>query len=276
MVLEKLFIIQLLASFFIGGVIISFFSFLAEKVDEKIAGIILSFPAMIALTFFFMGMTLSPEIVVDVIPSTLIPLGVSIFFVGIYPVFAEFFSQFIALKKGLQIFLTYLVSISLWFCLSVPLVLMKFKDFWLGVFGFFFLISVSYFLLNRKSYKKSPALKYSKSQKMIRTFCMCFVVFLGVLLSKVLNPFWGGLMAMLPIGFSSILLVIHINYGFENLYPIMRKVPIGSLSLFSYVITAMLTFSEYGYIWGTVLSYLSSLIVTLFLMFVGGKIKIKL
>ncbi len=270
MVLEKIFVIQLIASFFIGGGIISFFSFLVEKVDERIAGIILSFPAMIALTFFFMGMTLSPEIVAEVIPATFIPLGITILFVGMYPLIAEFFSRF-NLSKNLEILMTYLVSLSLWFCFSVPLILMEFKDFWWGIFGYFCLIVLSHFLLNKKTYKKSPSLKYSRFQKFVRTFCMGFVITLAVFLSKILNPFWGGLMAMLPIGFSSILLIIHKNYGVEDLYPIMQKVPIGSLSLFSYVLVVMFTFPEVGYVWGTFLAYLSSLMVTLFLIKIRGK-----
>jgi len=77
-IMEKLFIIQLVASFFIGGFAISFLSFVAEKVPKNISGLILSFPVMMALGFFFIGLIISPQIVAEIIPSTLIPLGLSV------------------------------------------------------------------------------------------------------------------------------------------------------------------------------------------------------
>jgi len=58
--MNKLFIIQLITSFIVGGIVIAIISFVAEKANKKISGIILTFPTTMALGFFFLCWTLSP------------------------------------------------------------------------------------------------------------------------------------------------------------------------------------------------------------------------
>ena len=86
--MNTLFQIQLIASFIVGGGIITLLTLIAEKVDKKIARIVLAFPSTVALGFFFIGLTTTTETVSQIIPSTFIPLGLSIFFIAIYPYIA--------------------------------------------------------------------------------------------------------------------------------------------------------------------------------------------
>ena len=58
----KTFYIQLIISFIAGGGFIALFTFIAEKVDAQVSGIILSLPSSAALGFFFVGWFLSPEV----------------------------------------------------------------------------------------------------------------------------------------------------------------------------------------------------------------------
>ncbi len=53
--MSKLFIIQLIVSFIVGGSIIALLSLAAEKVNKTIAGILIAFPSTVALGFFFLG-----------------------------------------------------------------------------------------------------------------------------------------------------------------------------------------------------------------------------
>ncbi len=68
--MDNIFIIKLITSFFVGGSLMTLLSFIVEKVDEKISGIILSFPSMSLLSFFFLGWTLSSQAVANIIPTT--------------------------------------------------------------------------------------------------------------------------------------------------------------------------------------------------------------
>ena len=110
------------------------------------------------------------------------------------------------------------------------------------------------------------ALIYTNTQKVGRACLVGFIVFLVVLLWNILNPFWGGVFAMFPATFSSILLSLHRYYGSESLFPTMQKIPIGSLSIFTYAIVSMFVFPKCGFIFGTIVAYVVSLVVTLLLV----------
>ena len=269
--MNKLFIIQLIISFIIGGSFIALLSFIAEKVNKTIAGIILAFPSTVALGFFFIGWTTSPDTVSKIVPSTLIPLGLSILFVAIYPYIAEFVSKYFK-NKVLQIIISFFLSIGIWFTLSIPFVVYKFNNLAFGILGYILLIIFAHLILKRKNYAKPVTLKYTNIQKILRATFVGFIIFLAVLLSKVLNPFWGGMFLMFPAAFTSVIIIIHWHYGIKSLFPIMQKVAIGSLSLFGYAIVAMFVFPKFGYIIGTLFAYSVSLIITLSLINIQSKI----
>src|SRR6188768_4529005 len=112
-------IIQVIAAFLIGGGIITLLSLLAEKADAKIAGIILMFPTTIVLGFFFLGLSTSAEAVSNIVPATLIPLGIVVFSSVIYIKMAQMFSR-TQLSKMQQLIATLFTSSILWFAMAAP------------------------------------------------------------------------------------------------------------------------------------------------------------
>lgn len=262
--MNKLFVIQLAVSFIVGGGVVALLSFIAEKANKKIAGIILAFPTTVALGFFFLGWTLSPEAVAGVVPATLIPLGLSVLFVAVYGYVAEQAAKFIK-NKIWQISISFFVSIGFWFALAVPVVVLEINRLAIGVAGYTLFVLLAHLLLQRKNYEKPVTLTYTLGQKIGRAIFVGSIVFLGVLLGKVLSPFWGGMFAMFPAAFSSLLMILHWYYDPKSLFPTMQKVAIGSLSLFAYAITTMFAFPNYGLIIGTLFAYAGSLVVTLLL-----------
>jgi hypothetical protein len=263
--MSTLFTVQLIASFIVGGGVIAVLSLVAEKMPKRIAGIVLTFPTTVAMGFFFMGLTLSPEAVTEVIPSTLIPLGLSMLFAAVYAHVAEYSEKIIRHRSG-QIVASYLVSIGLWFALAIPVVIMKLNNLAIGIAGYILIVLIAHWLLQRKNYEKPVTLTYTFGQKIGRAILVGFIIFMSVLLGKTLGPFWGGMFTMFPAVFTSLMIIIHWYYGSKSLFPTMQKVAIGSLSLFAYTITVMFVFPVYGFIAGTVIAYLVSLVVTLLLM----------
>ena len=53
--MNKLFIIQLIISFIVVGGFVALLTIVAEKVNQRIAGIILTFPITAGLALFFFG-----------------------------------------------------------------------------------------------------------------------------------------------------------------------------------------------------------------------------
>ena len=62
----------------VGGCFITLLSYIAEKTNEHVAGIIVMLPSTIVLGYFFLGLTTSAEQVALLVPATLIPLGIVI------------------------------------------------------------------------------------------------------------------------------------------------------------------------------------------------------
>ena len=263
--MDRLFIIQLIASFILGGGVITLLSFLAERVSSRTAGLILTLPTTLALGFFFLGWTLSSDAVADIVPAILIPMGISILFAAIYSYAGEYSAKIIK-NKLWQITISFIVSIGIWLALDMLVMPFKLNSLEVGVAGYFLLIIITHFLLKRRYYKKPVFLKYNFTQKIGRAIFVGVVISSVVFFGKTLGSFWGGILSTFPAAFSSSMIIIHWYYGPESLFPTMQKAAIGSISIFAYAIAAMLTFPKIGFFLGTIFAYLISIVITLLLI----------
>lgn len=262
--MSSIFIIQLVVSFFVGGGFIALLTFLAEKSSSRVSGIILSFPSTALAGFFFLAWSQSPEEVALVIPSSFIPIGISVLFPVFYTFTANLGSNFIKKRLTLILFSLF-VAISIWLLLALPLAHHKISHIILGISGYLLLTVTGFFLLRNIKDHKLPKHTYSKWQILGRAVFIGSLVALIVFLGEVINPYWGAVLAMFPGALSCSIIIMHWNYGHKNLPPIFKKVPIGSLSTFFYAITIMLTFPHFGFIWGTLIAFLVSLITSFLL-----------
>lgn len=265
--MSTILVIQLITSFIVGGSFIALITFLAEYLDERIAGIIMMFPTTIVLGFFFLGWTTNPEKVAQIIPATIIPLGLVVLSSAIYIYTAGFISRFIK-SKITQIITTFLISTFIWFILATPFAISKFSNLPVAILGYCLLVIITHILLNRSKQSKSTFKKppYTKKEKIFRIIFMGTMITLVVFLGKKLNPFWGGVFTMFPVATFASLITFHFYYEPINLFGFMRKVPIGSLALFTYTLSVMILFPRFGIILGTLGSYILSLIVSLSLL----------
>jgi len=270
--MNKLFYIQLITSFIIGGGGIALLSFLAERVRTRFAGIVLAFPSTAALGFFFLGWTLSAETVAEIIPATLIPLGLVVLFPALYIYVAEFSAKFLK-SKVLQIFISFIVSIGVWFLLSLPIAVYELNSFAVGLAGYIILALLSHWLLHRKKYEKPASLFYSFGQKIGRAAFAGFIIVMVVFLGKTLSPFWGGVFTMFPAALSSSLMILHWYYDAKFLFPTVQKFPMGSVTILVYSLTVMLVFPLVGFILGTIVAYFASLVTSLLLSKISVRAK---
>ena len=263
--MNKLFLTQLIVAFVVGGGFVALLTIVAEKVNQRIAGIILTFPITGGMALFFLGWTVSAEAVSEIVPASIISIGIALLFISIYPYVAQFVEHFVE-NKVLQLLSSYFICVGIWFTLAVPVITYKFNNYLLGILVYILFVMLAHWILTRKPYKKTITLTYTIGQKIGRAAFVGFIMALVVVLGKVLDPFWGGMFTMFPAAFSSVLIIIHWYYGVNSLFPILRKVAVGSLSVFSYVNIVKFVFPILGFIWGTIVAFLASIIVTLFLI----------
>src|SRR4030095_5932856 len=196
--MELMLVLQILSAFVVGGGVITLLSLLAEKADPKIAGIIMMFPTTIVLGFFFLGITTSALEVANVVPATLIPLGIVVLSPVIYIYVAQFYAGF-ALSKMQQVVFTLATGSCIWFVLASPFAFWKLNNITIGIIGYLVLARLAYVILNRKiNVLPAPGLIYNKFQLLIRVLFIGSVLSTVVLLGNKLNPFWGGVFTLYP------------------------------------------------------------------------------
>jgi len=257
---------QLLISFFVGGSLITILSLIAEKTSQHISGIIMMFPTTLVLGFFFLGLTTTAKNVSTIIPATLIPLGIVIFSSVIYIYFSIYFAVYIK-NKVLQILCSLLTSMIIWFIIASPFAIYKFSNVFIGITGFFIIVTFTHFILKRNNYELSLTRpKYTKIQILIRALFTGSIIATVVLLGKTLNPFWGGIFTMFPAATFSTLIILHYYYAPRQLFYFMKNAPLGSILLFVYAISIMLLFPKIGIWLGTLVSYSISLTLGLLLI----------
>ena len=256
--MDKLFLIQLITSFLIGGFFIALLSFMAERASEKTAGMIISFPSTVAISFFFIGWALSPEKVAEIAPVVPVMSGVVMMFAATYLYISK-----IKMKKLTSMILCTIGGLSIWFIFAIPLAIIKLSNLFVSLIGYILLAGIAYYLLTVKSRQKSlhVPLKYTFAQKIGRAIFAGLIIALAIFLSKALGPFWGGVFSMFPAVFLSSLLIMHWHYDSSFLFKIWKNSPLGSIIFVIYPITAIYTFPALGIWWGTIVSYIICSIV---------------
>ncbi len=257
-----MFVLQVVLSFVAGGIFISALSLIAERVSDKIAGIIVMLPSTIILGFFFVAWTSSSKALVSAIPSTFTPLGVSILIAPVYIYIAIFISKYVKSKLG-QIAISMIISSIFWLIFAVPFAVFRFSNIYIGLLGYAILAAVSYALLNiRKDNIILPKIHYGRIQIITRAVFVGIMISFVVVAGKLLNPFWGGVFTMFPAATFSYLVIFHYYYEPKNLFHFMKKAPLGSLTLIAYDFSAMFFFPVVGFIAGTLISMVISFFVS--------------
>lgn len=253
--MDKIFLIQLVTSFFIGGTAIAVLSIFAERVHERIAGIIISFPTTIALSFFFIGWAISPEKVVEVAPVIPFMEGVVMIFTVVYLYLSK-----IKISKIPSMALCVFGSLSVWFVLTLSLVVVQISNIWISLAGYIVLTAIAYYFITFKSHTISvySALRYSNLEKIGRAIFAGAVIALSVYLSKTLGPIWGVVFGAFPAVYLSTMTIVYWHYDSPYLFKVWKNSPLGSMVFLIYALSVMYTFPAFGLIWGTLVSYLIS------------------
>ncbi len=266
--MDKVFLLQVAVSFVIGGSLVAFLSLVAEKVSDNYAGMVLSLPSTVAISFFFFSLIFSPYRIPVIVPSVIVSLGGMLVLIVTYLYLSK-----LRLRSTASIILCAVGSIIIWTAFSIPIAITKFSNYPFSILIYVAIVSVAYGLikLGTKKAINGSRLTYSLIQKLIRAIFAGVIIALAVLLSKKAGIFWGGIFSVFPAAFLSTLIIYHWHYDSEFLFQISKKIPIGSLILFSFIISAKYIFPQFDTYVGTGLSYLASIGCLIILVTVQGQ-----
>lgn len=256
--MTNLFYIQLITSFFVGGIFIALLSFLAERSSRKIAGIVLSLPSTVVVSFIFIAWANSPKVIGDITAVVIAADLAVLMFAIVYMYLSK-----IKLKKIYSILLCLTGAIFTWFLISLPFAYIKFDNLLLAIIIYIIGAFITYYFLSIKNTRneKIKTIKYTNAQKIGRAIFAGSIIALSVFLSKVINPFWGGIFSGFPAAFTSTFVILHWYYGERMLFKIGKTVAAGSFVYTSFIFASHWAFPAFGIILGTLLSYSVSILI---------------
>ncbi len=255
--MDRLFLIQFIVSFFIGGAFVAFLIFLSERVNEKIAGIIIALPSTSALGLLFISINRSAAVLSEVVPVALIALSITLFYVYVYVQIAT-----LTLKSRFSIFLSILGAFSYWFICVAVFMQFKFHNFFLAFLIFMFSAIGAYYLLNRKEYQQVVAVNYSWKENILRSLGAGLAISLVVLIAKIGGMYWGAAASMFPAVFTFTLILIHKKYGVPMILKIFRKMPIGVFIVMLFMVAFRYIAEWLGVGFGFLLAYTLTIVAS--------------
>jgi hypothetical protein len=249
---DNLFLLQLAATFIVGGAWITFATVVADRLGSKLGGIIAGLPSTILVPLLFIGIIQSPQAASDA--TTLMPVisGINTLFLAIYAA-----SSSKSFTKGL------LTAFGVFFVLAIAVVISGAFTFELSVAAYLALAVVSYFLIQSVKDLPSPisgtGRRHSKGEIGARFFASGLVISAAVLVSKLAGPVLGGVISDLPIGNSSTVVISYKSRGLEFSRSIVKPLMFsGIASVFAYIVVVRYAYPALGLLWGTLVACLAS------------------
>ncbi len=252
------FIFRLMLSFMVGGSWTTLSTVIAEKFGTKSGGLIAGLPGVVAISLFFIGWTQTPAFVSQA--TTIIPIvmGINSLFVVVY-----------ILVSKLNFYLALASSLALWFGLSLALVLINFDNYALSLVALVVLVISSYFILEKKADIKSEgkrSIRYSGWHLSFRSVFSGAIIALAVLIAEIGGPIWGGIFAVFPAVFLSLMIITYFAQG-QAFSSATLKVALlsAAINVTVYASVVRYTYLSFGLIYGTLIAYAVTVLVTYFL-----------
>ena len=259
-----IFLSELILAFTVGSIWVTVSTIIAERLDTRWGGFIGGLPSTVVVALFFIGWTQSPMVAVQ--STTVIPIisGVDAFFV----------ITFILLSRNFYYALC--GSLSVWAILSLGIVYFK-LSFLVSLTGCLTFLGVSYCILKAKLNTKSifqEKIRYTVPQLLFRALLSGSIIVFAVLMAKIGGPLLGGMFAAFPAIFLSAIIIIYKAHGREFSNALMKVLMVsGCLNVVVYSIGVRYLILPLGIKYGTVMSFVISIIFACFLyVFVIKKI----
>ena len=251
--MSDVFLFKLALSFIVGGVWTTLATIVAEKFGTKLGGIITGLPSTAIFSLFFIGWTQTAIFASQ--STTIIPIimGIDALFVVIY-----------VLLSKINFYLAIVTSLIFWFTLSLGLVFLGFNNFTYSLIALAVLLAFSYFVLEKRVAIKSEGRKntqYTSLQILFRGVLGGIIIAFAVIMAEVGGPLLGGAFAVFPAVMFSVMLITYFAQGYSFSWAILKIAALtGAVNVVIYASAVRYTYLHTGLVYGTLISFIISLI----------------
>jgi hypothetical protein len=246
--MDDLFLLKLVLSFIVGGIAITISTVAAERLGSNVGGILSGIPSTSAVTLFFVALVDTPQAAAEATTIAPLILGFNSLFLLLYAIFARH-----GILAGLG------VPLLLWLGLALGSVLIKFENFSLAIAAYLILFPLCYYVadqrLNLPVYG-SHRVAFTPLQLASRATFAGSVIALGVYLSRVGGPVWGGIMSIFPAVYLSAFSIAYKARGIEFSRALVKPQMFSSMTnVMLYTLAVRYTYPTLGILGGTLLAY---------------------
>lgn len=243
-----IFTIQLLVSFFVGGLIIALQSLIGERVSLRWRGIILTIPTTTAFGLLFIGWAKTP---LDAAHAALFNSAAQ---GGAYLLVTVF-----ALLYSFGLVIGYSFSLIAWVLFAFLIVIFPPSTFLISISTFVLIpVAIGYIIIRRLP-QVSDLKKFPMDFRNIffRALLGGSVIAISVYFSKTLGNIWGGIFSTFPAVFSSTLVIYYYLQGPKVIPSVAKSMFFpGAIGFPLYVYIASIAFPIYGIWIGTLMAYI--------------------
>jgi len=225
-------------------------SVIAEHVSPSVAGILVCFPTVTAISFFFFGYEISPKFASHSALYTMIGLvATQVFIYFYYKASLKFnilFSSLLATSGYfIAIWMLHFVDLNKLIAIFISLIST---------------LSLVYIFKSIPNVKIKNKVKLNHKIVFIRGICGASVLLIITGIAKIVGPTWSGLFSAFPTTLFPLMLIVHLTYDTEHVHTIIKNFPVGIFSSLFYALSVSIVYPIVGIYWETVISYIIAII----------------
>ncbi len=258
------FILQTVLPFVISAFVVILITVIAEKFGTKVGGILGTLPSTIIIAFIFIsinkGVLFASEAAV-VVPAEM----------AINLVFLVVISTLVYRSLSFALF----VSLGMWGVLTIALYFSNINNISISILLYAVSLILCFIYLEKirkiESHKKVKV-HYTKRKIILRGILAGTVIATAVFLSNI-NSTLSGIFSIFPAIFLSTMIIAYLEHGPIFTSGFAKSMIFGSQTVMSYVIAVHFLYPSFGLLYGTVFSFLISLVVAMILLKLRKNIK---
>ena len=255
---------QIAIPFVLSASIVVLIMLIAERYGTKVGGILGTLPSTIVIAFIFIAFNKGVDFTSQSVAVVPAELGVNLVFLFLFAILAR-----------RSIYLAFAVSLTAWTLLSSLLFIITLENIYVSLAAY--AISLVFTLGVLEHIKKIPSVSSVKVH-----YTLVKIAFRGVLAGTIISvcillsntsAVLSGIFSVFPAILSSTMLISIREHGPEFAAGIAKSMIFGISSVCVYATAIYFLYPVYGIIFGTIFAYGVSLVATMILFKLRGKIR---
>jgi hypothetical protein len=257
-------LIQGVLPFILSALIVIFIMFIAERYGTKTGGIFGTLPSTIVIAFIFIAINKDVNFAARSVAVVPAELGVNVIFL--------FFFALLAQRSIVAAFFTSFFS---WTILSILIFIFNLENIYISVAIYLITLVLTFFIIEK--IKKTPStgkvvIHYTPLKIALRGIVAGIIISIAVVLSNI-NAVLSGIFSVFPAILTSTMVISYRDHGPAFTAGMAKSMMIGISSVMVYSTSIYFLYPRIGIIYGTILAYLISIVITLIIFKLRKKLK---